>query len=313
VRTDEPPMSLRRLEIFAAAGRESALSALPLRFPIEEAFFDHDDDRVRATLLVRTDAVEPLLDAIEHALVGSPFRAVVSDVSATTPALAPRPQVRWRDRLRRRSRAELRATLSESIALDGVTLALVALSTVVAAIGLLQDDVAVVVGAMALAPLLAPLVAFALGAATFDGPLALRGVATSVTGSVLAFALAWLGGWVADGVETAQVLARTELTAGHVAVAVAGGVAGALAQTRDVGAALVGVMVAAALLPPLTAAGLLLGAGELALAARAAALFGVNVGGVVLGATACLVVQEFRPRRDSGAWPAEPARSEAPR
>ncbi|MEZ4249878.1 MAG: TIGR00341 family protein [Polyangiales bacterium] len=294
-------MSLRGREIGAAAARDAALLALPRRFPIEEAFVDRHDDRVRATLLVRTDAVEPLLDAIEHALAGSPFRAVVSDVSATTPALAPRPQVRWRDRLRRRSRAEVRATLSEAIVLDGVTLALVALSTVVAAIGLLQDDVAVVVGAMALAPFLAPLVALALGAATFDASLALRGVATATAGSVLAFGLAWLGGYVAGHVETAQVLARTELTTGHLAVAIAGGVAGALAQTRDVGAALVGVMVAAALLPPLTAAGLLVGAGELEAATRAAALYGVNVGGVIVGAAACLVAQGFRPKRHAAA------------
>ena len=61
------------------------------------------------------------------------------------------------------SREELYNSIEKNARLDSNFLLLVVLSTVVAAVGLLEDNVAVVIGAMVIAPLLGPNLAQALG------------------------------------------------------------------------------------------------------------------------------------------------------
>ncbi|MEM6748800.1 MAG: DUF389 domain-containing protein, partial [Pseudomonadota bacterium] len=75
------------------------------------------------------------------------------------------------------------------------------------------------------------------------------------------------------------------------------GAAAALSLTRGANATLVGVMVAAALLPPGAAVGLFLGSGEIALASRAALLLALNVASLVLSALVVFRVRDIRPRR----------------
>jgi uncharacterized membrane protein len=82
---------------------------------------------------------------------------------------------------------------------------------------------------------------------------------------------------------------------GYIAVALASGCAGALAFTTGVSAALVGVMVAVALLPPLVTFGLLLGGGEPELAMGALSLFMVNLICVNLAGVTTFLVQGIHP------------------
>ena len=63
---------------------------------------------------------------------------------------------------------------------DSNFLLLVFLSTVVASVGLEQDSVAILIGAMVIAPLLGPNVAFAFGAAIGDRTLMLSAGKSSV-------------------------------------------------------------------------------------------------------------------------------------
>jgi uncharacterized hydrophobic protein (TIGR00341 family) len=90
-------------------------------------------------------------------------------------------------------------------------------------------------------------------------------------------------------------MSRTQVVPGEIVVALASGCAGALAFTTGVSAALVGVMVAVALLPPLVAFGLLLGGGEPALAMGALSLFLVNLICVNLAGVTTFLVQGIRP------------------
>jgi uncharacterized membrane protein len=77
---------------------------------------------------------------------------------------------------------------------------------------------------------------------------------------------------------------------------VAAGSAGALAFTTGLPAALVGVMVAVALLPPLAAAGLLAGSGLWGPAGGAFLLVVTNVVCVNLAAIVTFLAQRVRPR-----------------
>ena len=72
------------------------------------------------------------------------------------------------------SREELYEDLGEASRLTRVYVVMVALSTVVAAVGLIRGDVAIIIGAMVIAPLLGPNVALSLAATLGDLHLAKR-------------------------------------------------------------------------------------------------------------------------------------------
>jgi uncharacterized membrane protein len=91
-------------------------------------------------------------------------------------------------------------------------------------------------------------------------------------------------------------MSRTEIDLGNIALALASGAAAALTLTGGVSSALVGVMVAVALLPPAAAIGIFLGAGEITLALKAGVLLAVNVSCVNLATLAVFISRGIKPR-----------------
>jgi uncharacterized hydrophobic protein (TIGR00341 family) len=195
------------------------------------------------------------------------------------------------------SREELYQTIAQGAQLSNVYLVTVVLSTVVAAVGLLRGNVAVIIGAMVIAPLLGPNVALALASTLGDLSLALRSVKTLLAGIATAAVLSLGIGLVATvDPQSPEMFSRTQVNVGDIMLALAAGSAGALAFTTGIPAAVIGVMVAVALLPPLAVAGLLVGAGEFTLAGGAVMLFLINVACVNLAGVATFLAQKIRPR-----------------
>ena len=176
------------------------------------------------------------------------------------------------------SREELYQNIMSGAALDRNFVVLTFLSTIVAAIGLVQNNVAVLVGAMVIAPLLGPNLAFAFGTAIGDKNLMIKGLRTAVVGMILAITLAMTVPFLLpvslDGIE---LMSRTTVGFDGVALALASGAAGALSITTGLSATLVGVMVAVALLPPAATFGIMLVVGETGLAMGALTLLAVNI------------------------------------
>ena len=174
---------------------------------------------------------------------------------------------------------------------------LVVLSTIVATIGLIEDNVAVVIGAMVIAPLLGPNIALAFGAALGDRVLTLRALQTNAVGLGLALLLALVIGWLwPANFASKELLARTDVGLDGVVLALASGAAGVLSLTTGLSSALVGVMVAVALLPPTATLGLTLAAGNYHLALGAGLLLLVNIVSVNLAAKLVLIVRGLKPR-----------------
>lgn len=170
-------------------------------------------------------------------------------------------------------------------------------STIVAAIGLNSDNVAAVIGAMVIAPLLGPMLAFTLGTTLGDFKLMLKASRNAVLGLGLGMAAAGLiGVFMKIDLQSVELMSRTVVGLDEMALALAAGVAAALSIVTGVSAALVGVMVAAALLPPAAAAGLFAGAGEWIFAARALLLLAVNVVCVLIASQAVYAWKGVRPR-----------------
>jgi uncharacterized hydrophobic protein (TIGR00341 family) len=202
-----------------------------------------------------------------------------------------------RSKSSRVSRDELYADLAEASRANVVYYVMVALSTIVAAIGLTRGDTAVLVGSMVIAPLLGPNVSLALASTLGDVDLARKSMRAIGTGVLLAGGLAVLLGLLLPfDVHQAALLSRTDPSPGDIALALSAGAAGALAFTSGVPAALVGVMVAVALLPPLVVAGLFAGIAQWRLAIGALGLMLTNVTCVNLAAVATFLLQRVRPR-----------------
>jgi len=175
-------------------------------------------------------------------------------------------------------------------------LSMVALSAVVACSGLMLDDVAVIIGAMVIAPLIGPSMGISLATALGDLKLGRAAMLASLAGVSVAFVLSAAAGLVLNVDPTgSEIAGRTELSWGNLSLALAAGAAGAISLAQGVGAGLVGVMVSVALLPPLAVAGLLIGSGYLEGGFGALLLTGANVVCVNLAATAAFLVQGVRP------------------
>jgi uncharacterized hydrophobic protein (TIGR00341 family) len=194
------------------------------------------------------------------------------------------------------SREELYSDIEETTRLSWVFVTMVVLSTIVAAIGLLKDNVAVVIGAMVIAPLLGPNVALALATTLGDAHLGRRSVKASLIGFLIALGISITAGCLfAIDSESPELLARTTVDLGDILLALAAGSAGTLAFTAGVAVSLIGVMVAVALLPPLVTTGLMLGAGHHGLALGAFLLLGANVICVNLSGVITFLSQQVRP------------------
>ncbi len=192
---------------------------------------------------------------------------------------------------------ELVAKLSDGVNVSRSFVLTVILSTVLAGAGLIRDSVAVIIGAMVIAPLLHPNMALALATTLGERKLERRALSALGIGLLISLGIAVAAGLLIPVDPTVhEISSRAVVSVGDIILALAAGSAGALAFTSGVPAALVGVMVAVALLPPLVTAGLLLGIGEFGMALRAALLLATNVICVNLAGVATFLVQGVQPR-----------------
>jgi len=237
------------------------------------------------------------------------FHLLISPVSAALPR--PKADAKPPRRFGSRGGGLTREELYDeglSMAKPGnVFYATVLLSTIVVAIGLLKGNAAVIIGAMVIAPLLGPNVALALATTLADGALIRRSLRSNATGIALALGVTVVLGFffrhVAFSEEIASRAEPPDIS--DVLLALAAGSAGALALTTGMASALVGVMVAVALLPPTAVVGLTLGRGAFQAAGHATLLLAVNLIAVNLAATTTFLVQGIRPRTW---WQADRAR-----
>jgi len=262
------------------------------------------DDRAAITLLVEEDNRQALLDRLQGALAGrDDWRITLLPVETTIPfperdePEEPADEEEPKKTKGGQSREEIYNAVWGYSRPDRNYVVFVVLSTVVAAFGMIEDNIAVVVGGMVIAPLLGPNLALAVGVAMGDGRLIARAIATNAVGIALAFGLSLLIAliWPVDA-RSSELLARSNVGFDGMAVALASGAAAALSLVSGISSALVGVMVAVALLPPTAAVGIFLGTGHADLAQGALLLLAVNVVCVNLAAQVVMVSRGITPR-----------------
>ena len=256
------------------------------------------EERKVVRILVKPEQRQIILDALQGILSTSlSARVVVIPVEATLPREEEPEKNTKIISAAETTREELYNSIGKNAHLNRTYLLLIFLSTVVVAIGLLKDNVAVVIGAMVIAPLLGPNLAMALGTALGDTDLMWKAFKTGLAGMSLALVLSILIGifWPLN-VESRELLARTYVGLDSAVLAMASGAAAVISLTSGIPSILVGVMVAVALLPPAATMGLMLGAGQTDLAYGAAFLLAVNIVAINLSAKLAFLIQGIKPR-----------------
>ena len=194
------------------------------------------------------------------------------------------------------SRQELYHDVFDSSKLTNTYMIMIVLSAIVAAIGLIKDNVAVIIGAMVIAPLLGPNVSLSFATTIGDGVLGRNALKTNIIGVSIAFAVSLvLGYFLAIDTGMREIASRTIVSYADIILALASGVAAALSITSGAPTVLIGVMVAVALMPPLVTFGLLLGSGNLFLSVRALELVAVNMICINIAGVVTFLFQGVRP------------------
>ncbi|MEM8720657.1 MAG: TIGR00341 family protein [Cyanobacteria bacterium P01_G01_bin.39] len=153
------------------------------------------------------------------------------------------------------------------------------LSAVISTLGLLANSVAIIIGAMIIAPLMGPIVGMAYSVVMGNRKLLRRSSFTVLKGVTLTIFASWLTSLII-GLETvdSEILSRTNPTLIDFGIAMAAGMAGAFTNTRrSIADAIPGVAIAVALVPPLSVIGIGLSLGEQAIAIGASLLFITNL------------------------------------
>ncbi|WP_436346345.1 TIGR00341 family protein [Natronorubrum sp. FCH18a] len=257
---------------------------------------------------VPTNAVEPILDSLQEAGVDEESYTVVVDAETVISRKFEQLQEEYATETveeEQISRQELLTRADELTPTFSVFFAMTLISSVVATVGLMLDSPAVVVGSMVIAPLIGPALSASIGTVVNDREVFFTGMRyqfTGVFGGIVAAAVvAWLFQalfLVPPGTEITQIDEIAERIAPELLllpVALGAGAAGILSLATGFSVAIVGVMIAAALVPPMAAAGIALAYGLPVAALGSTVLVLVNLLGVNLAGLLTLRYIGYRP------------------
>ena len=248
---------MRLLQVAAPTGkRDTVLDALDEE-GVDYVVTDETSGRdVTAVVYapLPTPAVEPVLERLQEAGIDDSSFTVVLDASTVVSRQFDELEERYaedrdEDRI---ARQELYSRASDLAPTTRTYVVMTVISAIIATAGLLLDSPAVVVGSMVIAPLIGPAMAASVGTVIDDQEMFTRGVKLQVVGMLIAV--------VSAATFAAFVrylhLVPPGLDIVSIPVALGAGVAGALSLSSGVSAAIVGVMIAVALIPPAATVGI---------------------------------------------------------
>ena len=178
---------------------------------------------------------------------------------------------------------------------------LVAIAGVIALLGLFQNNSTIIIGAMLVSPLLGPINAFVFNTSMGRGQMAVRNIAAVLYMLGLVFVLCAAITWGLSHFQelfvTNEILIRTDTSLKYLLIAVLLGFATILASIKGIPESIAGVAIAAALLPPAAAAGILVVVAP-HLVGEALYLVSYNVLGLMMGGLIAVLLFRVVPRRD---------------
>lgn len=190
----------------------------------------------------------------------------------------------------------VRSRVAEDSSFDRPYVVMNILATVVASYGLLENSAAVVIGAMIIAMLLGPISGVGLALVDGNNRLLAKAGVTLIGGIALVLITAFFIGLLNREIPaTNEMTSRTAPNIFDLMIALGGGAAGGYAViSKRLSVAFVGVAIATALVPPLTASGMFLARGQFDLAGGAFLLAFANIVGIQVACSVVFFLAGFR-------------------
>ena len=193
------------------------------------------------------------------------------------------------------ARDEVVASISKGVEFRGVNLWVLIFATMIASLGLNVNSPAVIIGAMLISPIMGPIMGVGLSLGINDFELLKKSLRNLMLMFIVAIVTSTVYFFVSPlSSNSSELLARTSPTTYDVLIALFGGLAGIVAQTRRDRTTTVipGVAIATALMPPLCTAGFGLATGQFNFFFGAFYLFFIN--SVFLALATYLMVRFLR-------------------
>lgn len=288
---------MRLLEIIVQPEQVASLSALLEEDTVVEHWqYAADQGNTVVKILLQDEHAKPLLDALEKKPVE---RVVIYPIEGTLPQVTPAtPPQEEKIRLGKFvsiSKEELYHDIATPVSLSVNFILMVILSAFVAGIGILKDNLAIIIGAMVIAPFLGPNMSLAFGTTLGDISIIRKSALTGIAATVIALVISMVWGLTAQ--DLSQVTTDPNIEYRDIVLALICGFAGAVSVVSGQGTTLVGVMVAAALLPPLMRGGLFMGGGAFGHGLNALLIFGANVISLNIAGIVTFYLAGIRPGR----------------
>ena len=256
-----------------------------------------EDGRQVFTMVVTNDSRQSVLDSLQILFESDKnAKILVLPVDASIPRLQENNNEQKKID-QKTTREELYENVTKGVDLNLNFILMVILSTIVVTIGLSEDNIAVVVGAMVIAPLLGPNIALSFAASIGNRNLIFKSLNSIVIGILISILFGYLISSISDlNHQSKEILSRTNIGIGDIVLALASGAAAALSMTTGISAALVGVMVSVALLPPAASFAILIANGEYNLAFGSLMLLVINTVCVQLAGNIVFISQGIKAR-----------------
>ncbi len=302
---------MRLVQLTIPAGKRETILAILDERGIDYVVTDETGSRAYTGVMyfpLPDAAVEPVLDEIQDAGIDEDAYTVVVDAETVVSRRFQALREEYEnddvgsDRI---SRHELQAEAEGLTPSFPVYVVMTVISAVVATAGLLLDSPAVVVGSMVIAPLIGPALGASVGTVIDDEDMFVKSVTYQILGVAVAIAAAAIFAFVvrmANIVPPGLVLSNVGEIAERLApdllslvIALGAGIAGVVSIATGTSVALVGVMIAAALIPPAGVAGIALAWGQPSSAIGATVLVLVNLLSVDLAGLVTLWYVGYRP------------------
>ena len=301
---------MRLVQVSVPAGKSEAIKRALDEEGVDYVLTDETSGREYAAVAyipLPTNAVEPILETLREVGIDDRTYTVVLDAQTVVSRDFEQLQERYAEAedKNRIAREELTAAARDLVPSLSVYVIMTIVSAVIATAGLLLDSPAVIVGSMVIAPLIGPAMATSVGTVVVDDEMFTRGVKLQALGLGLSVASAAAFGVLVrtlnlvppftDVALIPQVRQRLYPDFLSLVVALGAGIAGSLSLTAGVSSALVGVMIAVALIPPAATVGIGIAWGRPMLSLGSGVLVLINLLSINLAALVVLRYKGYRP------------------
>ncbi|PTD93503.1 TIGR00341 family protein [archaeon SCG-AAA382B04] len=300
-------MSFRNIQIAVPKELKEEVKEIIKKQELDYFVSSSEEDKALFNLNVPKEKVEELTEDLQEIGVGEKGNITVTATEAVISEKAEEIKEEVdEEESDRISREEIVSKTTEMAQLSTNYLLFTIISSVIATSGILADSTAVVVGSMVIAPLIGPAVASSAGTVLADTELFQKGMFSEIVGLLISVLSSTIFAWLVFNLNLVPPL-QEPLLINEIAeriypdflsigIAIGSGVAGALSLTTGLSTALVGVMIAVALIPPASVAGVGIALGNSTIAIGSTVLLMVNVISVNIAGTLTLNYQGYSPK-----------------